>query len=215
MFTKSLAACSSLLANDGCRIFELLHGRNDAIDLPYSLAVAEVDVGESSYRHRLRQTEVYFILAGRGRMHVDQESRELAIGDTVVIPPQAEQYEPSAGGLLSGKYAADRAAVAGRLNQNPMYAQRYGEPWSFEVAARFAEFRAARGVHPVSMAVAWVAAHPAVTAPIIGARNVEQMQASLDAVKMDMHPALRAELAALSPAPPPATDRSEELARRS
>lgn len=124
-------------------------------------------------------------------------------------------YGPSAGGLLSGKYAADRAAVAGRLNHNPMYAQRYGEPWAFEVAARFAEFCAARGVHPVSMAVAWVAAHPAVTAPIIGARNVEQMQASLDAVKVDMHPALRAELALLSPAPPSATDRSEELARKS
>ena len=61
----------------------------------------------------------------------------------------------------------------------------------------------------------WVAAHPAVTAPIIGARNVEQMQASLDAVNIDMNPALRAEIAALSPALPSATDRSEELTRKS
>ncbi len=124
-------------------------------------------------------------------------------------------YGPSAGGLLSGKYAGDRATVAGRINQNPMYAQRYAEPWAFDVAARFAEFCAARDVHPVSMAVAWVAAHPAVTAPIIGARDVEQMQASLDAVNIDMNTALRAEIAALSPAPPSATDRSEELMRKS
>ena len=80
------------MANDGCRIVELLHGKYDATDLPYSLAIAEVEVGQSSYRHRLRQTEIYLILAGRGRIHVDQDSRELAVGDTVVIAPEAVQW---------------------------------------------------------------------------------------------------------------------------
>jgi aryl-alcohol dehydrogenase-like predicted oxidoreductase len=55
-----------------------------------------------------------------------------------------------------------------------------------------------------------VAAHPAVTAPIIGARNVEQLRASLDSVKIELTPELRAQIAALSRTPPPATDRSEE-----
>jgi aryl-alcohol dehydrogenase-like predicted oxidoreductase len=62
----------------------------------------------------------------------------------------------------------------------------------------------------MSVAVAWVGAHPAVTAPIIGARSLEQLQASLDSVKIAMTPELRAEIAALSRAPAPATDRSEE-----
>ena len=92
MFIKSLADCPPLLANDGCRIFELLHPAKDAIDLPYSFAIAEVEVGESSYRHRLRQTEIYFILHGRGRMHVDHETRELTVGEACVIPAEAEQW---------------------------------------------------------------------------------------------------------------------------
>lgn len=100
MFTKSLAACAPLLANVGCRIFELLHGKNDAVDLPYSFAVAEVEVGQSSYRHRLAQTEIYFILAGRGNMHVDDETCELTVGDTVVIPPRAEQWIDNIGDEL-------------------------------------------------------------------------------------------------------------------
>ena len=100
MFTKSLADCPPLLAKDGCRIFELLHGKNDALDLPYSFAVAEVEVGESSYRHRLRQTEIYFILAGRGRMHVDQESQDLTVGAAVVIPAYAEQWIDNIGDEL-------------------------------------------------------------------------------------------------------------------
>jgi aryl-alcohol dehydrogenase-like predicted oxidoreductase len=62
----------------------------------------------------------------------------------------------------------------------------------------------------MSAAVAWVGAHPAVTAPIIGARSVEQLQASLDSVKIDMTPELRAEISALSRAPAVATDRTEE-----
>jgi aryl-alcohol dehydrogenase-like predicted oxidoreductase len=62
----------------------------------------------------------------------------------------------------------------------------------------------------MSAAVAWAAAHPAVTAPIIGARNVQQLQASLDSLKIEMTPALWAEIAALSRTPPPATDRLEE-----
>ena len=79
-----------------------------------------------------------------------------------------------------------------------------------EVAAKFAAFCAQRGLHPMSVAVAWVGAHPAVTAPIIGARSVEQLRASLDSIKVDMTPALRAEISALSRTPPPATDRLEE-----
>jgi aryl-alcohol dehydrogenase-like predicted oxidoreductase len=66
----------------------------------------------------------------------------------------------------------------------------------------------------MSAAVAWVGSHAAVTAPIIGARSVEQLRASLDSVKIDMTPALRAEIAAaFSRTPPPATDRLEEASR--
>jgi aryl-alcohol dehydrogenase-like predicted oxidoreductase len=116
-------------------------------------------------------------------------------------------YSPGAAGLLSGKYLGQ---ASGRLKTNKMYEARYGEPWMHEVAARFAAFCAEHGHHPVSLAVAWVAAHPAVTAPIIGARNVEQLRPSLEALKVPMTAELRAQVAALSRTPPPATDRLEE-----
>jgi aryl-alcohol dehydrogenase-like predicted oxidoreductase len=116
-------------------------------------------------------------------------------------------YSPAGAGVLSGKYSAQGT---GRLKQNKMYESRYGEPWVFEVADKFVAFCKKQGWHPVSAAVAWCGAHPGITAPIVGARSVEQLQASLDSVKLDMTPALYAEIAALSPTPPPATDRLEE-----
>ena len=117
-------------------------------------------------------------------------------------------YSPGAAGLLSGKYAGQ---ATGRLKSNKMYEARYGEEWVFEVAEKFVAFCKGKGLNPVATAVAWVGAHPAVTAPIIGARNLEQLRDSLASVHVDMPPALRAEIAALSRTPPPATDRLEEI----
>jgi aryl-alcohol dehydrogenase-like predicted oxidoreductase len=121
-------------------------------------------------------------------------------------------YSPAAAGLLSGKYSGKRGAKgAGRLKSNKMYEARYGEEWAFETAEKFVALCKRKGLHPVSTAVAWVAAHPAITAPIVGARNLDQLKDSLGSVSIEMTPALRAEISALSRTPAPATDRLEEL----
>ncbi len=118
-------------------------------------------------------------------------------------------YSPLGGGLLTGKYGSGEQAQ-GRLTENPMYGKRYGDPRYHDIAERFAAYAQERGVHPATLAVAWVASHPAVTAPIIGARKVAQLEPSLAAADYAMTPEERAEISALSSAPPPAHDRSEE-----
>ncbi len=85
-----------------------------------------------------------------------------------------------------------------------------GEGWLYEVAGQLAAFAREHGFEPASLAVAWVASHPAITAPIIGARNVAQLEGSLKAAEITMTPELRAEVSALSPEPALATDRTEE-----
>ena len=92
MFVKKILDCDAFVANDGCRIRELLHPKNDAIDLPYSLALATVDIGKKSYQHKLEQTEVYHILQGHGRMFIENENSEVAAGDVIVIPEEALQW---------------------------------------------------------------------------------------------------------------------------
>ena len=119
-------------------------------------------------------------------------------------------YSPVGGGLLSGKYGVDKRPDGGRIMSNKEYTARYGEDWVFEVADAFTAFAKDKGIHPVTLAVAWAAANPAVTCPIIGGRSLEQLQPSLDSVDIDMTPELHAAIAALSRTPPPATDRLEE-----
>ncbi len=119
-------------------------------------------------------------------------------------------YSPLGGGLLSGKYTRQSRPNDGRLVANEKYAIRYGQDWVYEVAENFTAFAHDSGIHPVSLAVAWVASHPAVTCPIVGARTVAQLEPALAAPDVAMTPELRAEISALSPEPPPATDRLEE-----
>lgn len=98
MFVKSESACPQQRANDGCMLRELLHPDREELALPYSLAVAEVAVGACTYRHRLRHAEVYYILQGRGVMHIEDETRLLQVGDCVVIPAALTQWIENAGG---------------------------------------------------------------------------------------------------------------------
>ena len=119
-------------------------------------------------------------------------------------------YSPLGGGLLTGKYTRNSRPSSGRLVESNMYMARYKDDWVYDVAERFTEFATSHGYDPAGLAVAWAGSHPAVTAPIIGSRNLTQLEGSLKALEIEMTPDLRAEISALSPEPPPATDRIEE-----
>ncbi len=97
MFVKRTVDCPEFIANDGCRVRELLHPGRDGVPVPYSVAVAVVEPGRQSYRHRLAQTEVYYLLEGSAVMHIDDEMRPLCPGDLVVIPAGAVQWVENPG----------------------------------------------------------------------------------------------------------------------
>ncbi|NKB26974.1 MAG: aldo/keto reductase [Rhodobacteraceae bacterium] len=116
-------------------------------------------------------------------------------------------YSPLGGGLLTGKYSAGET---GRLTDNSGYAVRYGPRWMHDAAAGLAEIGAELCVPAATLAVAWCARHPGITAPIVSARSAKQLAPSLAAASFEMDAALYARISALSPTPPPATDRLEE-----
>ncbi len=122
-------------------------------------------------------------------------------------------YNPLGGGLLTGKYrgGVDNSTAAGsRLTVNPSYRARYEDAEYFEVVEKFIDLCEKRDWNPVTAAVAWAASNPLITAPIIGARSLEQLEPSLAALDFPMTPETRAEISALTKTPPSATDRREE-----
>ena len=79
-----------------------------------------------------------------------------------------------------------------------------------QTAVDLTAFARKHGQNPATLAVAWAAAHPAVTAPIISARDAAQLQASLDAMDVTLSPDDYAKISSLAHTPAPATDRLEE-----
>ena len=119
-------------------------------------------------------------------------------------------YSPLGGGLLTGKYGIKKRPKTGRLIENKMYEKRYSGSQVFKIAEKFSHLAKEQDISPISLAVAWVAGHPAVTAPIIGGRNSKQLEESLKSVDIKMTKKLRNYISSLSPEPPIATDRNEE-----
>ena len=93
MLIRKIADCPEIVAGDGTRLREILHpDREYRFSGRYSLARAMLPAGESSIVHRLSSDEVYFILTGRGQMHVDDETAEVNPGDAIDIPAGCRQW---------------------------------------------------------------------------------------------------------------------------
>jgi mannose-6-phosphate isomerase-like protein (cupin superfamily) len=91
MFIRDLNDRPEFLSGDRAALRELLHGEKDGLALRYSLAHATVRPGRRTLPHRLKTSEVYYVLEGRGRMTVDAESADVSAGQAVYIPPGAVQ----------------------------------------------------------------------------------------------------------------------------
>lgn len=97
MFVRDLKECEEIVAGDNTRLRELLSPLRDPLDLRYSLAVARVEPGGTTFLHRLKTSEVYYVLEGEGKMHIDDEYRGVRAGQAVYIPPGATQQITNTG----------------------------------------------------------------------------------------------------------------------
>ncbi len=91
MFIRELKDCSEFIAGDNCMLREILHPDKARLALRYSLAHARVKPGLTTWKHRLKTSEVYYIMEGEGEMFIDGEARPVRPGSTVYIPPHAAQ----------------------------------------------------------------------------------------------------------------------------
>lgn len=122
-------------------------------------------------------------------------------------------YSPLGAGLLTGKYSTKDKPEEGRVLESERYKKRYEENRNFHIAEKFTEHSRESGVKPATLAVAWAMSHPAVTAPIIGARNVDQLEDSLAALEVNMTPEWREKISNISYTPPDPLDRTEDMDR--
>ena len=115
---------------------------------------------------------------------IEREMLPFCLEEGVGVIP----YNPIAGGLLSGKHSRSAPAPEGTRftlgTAGGMYQERYWHEREFGTVDELGQVAEQAGINLVTLSVAWVLAHPAVTAPIIGASRPDQLQASLAAAEL-------------------------------
>ena len=84
--------------NEGTKIKQYFHPHNTLNGINYSLAQFTLETGKKSKRHKMKSSEIYYILEGSGKLTVNEESHILQKDDSAYVPPNAEQFIENSGG---------------------------------------------------------------------------------------------------------------------
>jgi L-glyceraldehyde 3-phosphate reductase len=104
-------------------------------------------------------------------------------------------FSPLAQGLLTAKYLDGVPSDSRATAENSSLLKDFLSPENLQRARALNEIAKVRGQTLAQMAIAWVLRLPAVSSALIGARTVEQLDDSLDAMKkLDFTPAELAEI---------------------
>jgi aryl-alcohol dehydrogenase-like predicted oxidoreductase len=112
-------------------------------------------------------------------------------------------WSPLGGGWLTGKYRRDeRPSGDTRLGDNPARGMeaydRRGTERTWDIIDAVQRIAEQRAIPMAQVALAWVAARPAVTSVILGARTLAQLETNLDAADLVLSPEETATLEAAS-----------------
>jgi aryl-alcohol dehydrogenase (NADP+) len=98
-------------------------------------------------------------------------------------------WSPLARGFLSGsRKRGDGKSETTRAKSDDFAHNMYYRESDFTVVDRVTEIAAQRGVKPAQVALAWILSKPAVSAPIIGASKLYQLEDALAAVSLKLTP---------------------------
>jgi aryl-alcohol dehydrogenase-like predicted oxidoreductase len=101
--------------------------------------------------------------------------REEGIG---VIP-----YSPLAGGFLTGKYQMDKPIPEGtRGALRPDWMRSYQTELNYRILKELKTLNTETGLKMSQLSLAWLLANPDITAPIIGASRIEQLEENVEIV---------------------------------
>ncbi|MFB6303926.1 MAG: aldo/keto reductase, partial [Haloferacaceae archaeon] len=101
--------------------------------------------------------------------------------DLGVVP-----WSPLAWGFLTGKYTRETVADESTASVDERFEEHYLTPENFDVLDAVLEVADEVDATPAQVALAWQLHHEDVTAPIVGARTVEQLEENLAAADVSL-----------------------------
>ncbi len=149
----------------------------------WNIALANAAAERRNLLGLVSEQSIYSLSSRMVELEVIPACRALGLG---LLP-----YSPLGGGLLGG--ALKKASEGRRASLIPGA--------RMEAVERYERLCAGRGLPPANVALAWLLSNPAVTAPIIGPRTVEQLESAAGALDIALSSEDLAELDKIWPGP--------------
>jgi len=120
----------------------------------------------------------YYTIAGRD---IEREIVPMALSEGISIMP----WSPLAGGFLSGKYTRD-IALAGNSRRDSFDFPPINKEKAYDIIDVMIEIAVRHKVSVATVALNWVIKQPSITSTIIGAKNLQQLNDNIAAVKLEL-----------------------------
>ncbi|MCS7071640.1 MAG: aldo/keto reductase, partial [Anaerolinea sp.] len=107
-------------------------------------------------------------------------------------------YSPLAAGFLTGKYTRENRQPETTRSESGLIQRLTADERAYDVLDVVRAIAAEHDARPAQIALAWLLTRPSITAPIIGARTVAQLQEVIGADAIALTPAQIGQLNAVS-----------------
>ena len=97
MSVRRNSEIQAIKGNEGTTIKQFFHPHNTLSGISYSIAQVSLEPGKKSSKHKLKSSEIYYILEGQANLNIDSDSLELKKDDSVYVPPMVEQHIENSG----------------------------------------------------------------------------------------------------------------------
>ncbi len=87
----------SIQGNEGTKVKQYFHPHDTPIRISYSLAQFTLEPGKKSRLHKIKSSEIYYILEGTGIIHIDDGTYPVENNDAAYVPPNAKQFIENSG----------------------------------------------------------------------------------------------------------------------
>ncbi len=97
MSLRKFKTLEKIKGTEGTTIRQIFHPHNTFHGIHHSLAHFMLEPEKRSIIHKMKTSETYYILEGKGRLHVDDVTFDVKKDDSVYVPPMSKQHIENTG----------------------------------------------------------------------------------------------------------------------
>lgn len=99
MSVRKNSEIETIPGNEGTKIKQYFHPHNTLNGISYSLAQFTLETGKKSLLHKIKSSEIYYILEGDAVLRINDETHQLKKDDSMYVPPMSEQCIENTGSV--------------------------------------------------------------------------------------------------------------------